>query len=621
MVEPPPGANLGTLRSGVGLVLPAGPSAILGVALVVFVLYVGADIFVPLALSILLSFTLAPPVVRLRRLGLPRIPAVILVTTFTASVLAGIGFLMTSQVIQLADNLPRYELNLREKIRSLRDTDMSGSVLDRTMATIKDIGQELQEATTPDRRQVARAMPGGEVEVAKPIPVEVQNEQSSPLQTILDFLGPVLGPVGTAGLVVVFTIFMLLQREDLRDRAIRLFGARDLTRTTQAMDEAARRVSRYLMMQLIINVCYGIPIGVGLWLIGVPNALLWGLLAAILRFIPYIGPVVAAVFPVILSIAVDPGWSMFFLTLGLIVSLELFSNNVLEPWLYGASTGLSPVAILMAALFWTSLWGPIGLLLATPLTVCLVVLGRHVPQLQFLDILLGDQPAMLPHMRVYQRLLAHDTREAAEIAEEFVDAEGLSTLGDEVIVPVLAQAELDRDRGALDRDMQIAIGTGIEEVAELLLEPDEDMGDQLERPVVLCIGQRSALDRAAAVAVGYLAENELPVEVVPVPLAASLVDLQRLRARKPAVVVTARVGRASSHHLERIVRRVRATLGAAVPVVSLHLGSDVTGAPPLPGAVTSMAEGLAAVRERLAPLVQRAHEQAGTEPAVALPSP
>ena len=242
--------------------------------------------------------------------------------------------------------------------------------------------------------------------------------------------GPLVAPIATAGLVVVFVIFMLLQREDLRDRIIRLVGASDVARATEAMDDAAKRISRYLLMQLVINVLYGIPVGIGLYFIGVPNPILWGLLATVLRFIPYLGPVIAALFPIALSFAVAPGWTLPLLTIALFVTLELFSNNVLEPWLYGSSTGLSPVAVLVAAVFWTTLWGPVGLLLSTPLTVCLVVLGRHVPQLGFFDVLLGDEPALPPELKFYQRLLARDPEEATELAEEYLEDEPLEKLYD-----------------------------------------------------------------------------------------------------------------------------------------------------------------------------------------------
>src|SRR5919202_347338 len=277
----------------------------------------------------------------------------------------------------------------------------------------------------------------------KPIPVEIRQPDPAPLQVIQNIIGPLLEPLATTGIVVVFVIFMLLQREDLRDRLIRLAGADDLQRTTQALDDAAHRVSRYLVAQTIVNVTYGVPIALGLWFIGVPNPVLWGILAMVLRFIPYIGPWIAAMFPLALSVAVDPGWSMLLWTVGLFLAVELISNNLVEPWLYGSSTGLSAVAIVVAASFWTWLWGPVGLLLSTPLTSCLVVLGRHVEQLQFLDVMLGDRPALSPDENFYQRILAGDAEEVLGHAELILQQCSLSSYSDEVVLKALEIAARD----------------------------------------------------------------------------------------------------------------------------------------------------------------------------------
>ena len=385
------------------------PTALLvGMVIVVGALYLGSEILIPLALALLLSFMLAPIVTRLRRLGLGRIPSVLIVVVLVFTALLGVGSIVGTQIVDLATNLPRYEWNLRSKIRDLSIAIPSGGVVEQTSEMLRDLSQELEEATTPEKEAESEA----EVPPPEPIPVQVQRPAPTPMQTLREIGGPLVAPIATAGLVVVFVIFMLLQREDLRDRIIRLVGASDVARTTEAMNDAAKRISRYLLMQLVINLLYGIPVGVGLYFIGVPNPILWGLLATILRFIPYVGPVIAALFPIALSFAVAPGWSIPLMTIALFVVLELFSNNVLEPWLYGSSTGLSPVAVLVAAVFWTTLWGPAGLLLSTPLTVCLVVLGRHVPQLAFFDVLLGDEPALAPEVKFYQRLLAHDPEEA-----------------------------------------------------------------------------------------------------------------------------------------------------------------------------------------------------------------
>ena len=542
-----------------------------GLVVVIGALYLGQDILIPLALALLLSFMLAPIVIRLRRWGLGRIPSVLAVVVLLLVGLLGLGSIVASQVVHLADNLPRYEWNLRAKIRDLRIAVPSGGVVERTSDMLRDLGEELQEATQPKDE----GKPGAAKEPAKPVPVQVQRPAPPPLQTLRELGGPLIGPIATAGLVLVFVIFMLLQREDLRDRLIRLVGASDVARTTEAMNDAARRISRYLLMQLVINVLYGIPVGVGLYFIGVPNPVLWGLLATILRFIPYVGPVIAALVPIALSFAVAPGWTVPLMTIALFVTLELFSNNVLEPWLYGASTGLSPVAVLVAAVFWTTLWGPVGLLLSTPLTVCLVVLGRHVPQLGFFDVLLGDEPALAPELKFYQRLLARDPDEATELAEEYLEDEPLDSLYQAVIMPALALAEQDRLRGSLDRETVQGIGEDTIGIVDYLREEEEGEGapdDEAAReaplrgapgdPVpVLCIGARNGLDEAAAAMLGHLLERAgVRVATVPRQDVAGR-NLARLPRHGVALICLSYVNPGATQHAQRLSRRLRHHFG------------------------------------------------------------
>src|SRR5688500_16195348 len=334
-------------------------------------------------------------------------------------------------------------------------------------------------------------------------------------------------------MVIVFVVFILLQREDLRHRLIRLVSGGEINLTTQALDDAATRISRYLLMQLIVNVTYGIPIGIGLWLIGVPNAVLWGLLATLLRFIPYIGPWIAATIPLLLSLAAFPDSTHFFMAVALYVTVELISNNVVEPWLYGASTGLSATAVVISAVFWTWLWGPLGLLMSTPLTVCLVVMGKYVPQLQFLDILLGDEPVLAPHEKIYQRLLAMDQEEASDLVEEYLKEKELVELYDEILIPALGLAEHDRHRGLLDDARQNYIRQGmkelVKEVAERnevpraeVTEPQETQPKQHPRngngdadraplepkqPVVLCLPARDEADEIVAMMLSQVLEQ------------------------------------------------------------------------------------------------------------------
>ena len=388
--DPPP--SRAVLRSGI---LPqpreTGTHSLAVLVVVVGALYFGRDVFVPLALAGLLSFALAPLIAALRRRGIPRTPAVIGVVVLAFLGIFVFGFVVAGQVSQLGSSLPSYEANIREKIRSLQSNAPGGGLFERAAEVLRDLRQDIDEAAEPPAARTRRRARAGGRE-PEPIPVQITQPDPAPLELLQTIIGPLIEPLATTGIVIVFVVFMLLQREDLRDRFIRLVGASDLHRTTQALSDAGERVGRYLLMQLLVNVAYGIPIGIGLWLIGVPNPLLWGMLSIVLRFVPYIGPVIAAAFPLALSIAVDPGWSMLFWTAALFIVLELISGNIVEPWLYGASTGLSSIAILAAAIFWTWLWGPIGLLLSTPLTVCLVVLGRHVPQFAFLNVLLGSEP-------------------------------------------------------------------------------------------------------------------------------------------------------------------------------------------------------------------------------------
>jgi hypothetical protein len=374
-------------------------------------------------------------------------------------------------------------------------------------------------------------------------------------------------------------IFMLLQREDLRDRILRLVGASDVARATEAMDDAAKRISRYLLMQLIINVLYGIPVGVGLYFIGVPNPILWGLFATVLRFIPYLGPVIAALFPIVLSFAVDPGWTLPLLTIALFVTLEMFSNNVLEPWLYGSSTGLSPVAVIIAVVFWTTLWGPVGLLLSTPLTVCLVVLGRHVPQLGFFDVLLGDEPVLAPEVKFYQRLLARDPDEATELAEEYLEDESLDKLYDSIILPALGLAEQDRLRGSLDREtVQEIAGDTIGVIDDLAEqqdpEPDEVANDDAETAAappeqiaILCIGARNGLDEAAAAMLAQLLTRRgFGAKMVPREAIAGR-QLARLERSGIALICLSYVNPGATQHPHRIVRRLRQHFGPEVRIM------------------------------------------------------
>lgn len=427
------------------------------VAFLIAILFLAKEFLVPMALGALLSFLLAIPAARLERLGLGRVWAAATVATLAFAVIGGVGYVIVSQMVDLAGKLPLYEENLRAKIESLRPA--AGGTLTRIRQTVTDLGAEFQDEegeTTASKSAPASAAPPARppnlrsgTPPVEPVPVKVVETKRSGLDVLQAWAGPLLAKLGTFGIVVIFVLFMLIQREDLRDRLVRLAGQRRITVTTQALDEAADRVSRYLLMQLTINVTYGIPVAIGLSIIGVPNALLWGLLATLLRFIPYIGPWIAALMPIGLALAVFDSWGPVVAVVALFLVLELVSNNVMEPLLYGHSTGLTPFAVLVSAVFWTWLWGGVGLFMATPLTVCLVVLGRYVPQLHFLEVMFGDEPVLTPAERLYQRLLAMDMEDAAELAEDERKERTLLQVYDDLLLPTLSMAERDRHSGWL----------------------------------------------------------------------------------------------------------------------------------------------------------------------------
>src|SRR6195256_1143863 len=356
-------------------------------AIIILFLYVAGSIVQPLAIAALLSFILAPVMRRLRTWGAPKVVAAILCLGLTLSAIGVLGTTLGLQGRQLAEDLPTYENNLREKIKLLGNMPFLSGVLDRASGTLRDLQDELSR--TEGRPPTGQT--GGGV---KPLPVEVHQPEPRGLEAISNIVRPLLSPLGTTALVILFLLFILLQREDIRDRFLRLAGTADLQRSTAALDDAAARLSRFFLMQTILNAGFGLFIGVGLWLIGVPNAVLWGILAGLMRFVPFVGSIIAAFFPIALAAAVDPGWSMALATAALFLVAEPVAGQVIEPVLYGQHTGLSPVAIVVSTLFWALLWGPIGLLLATPLTVCLVVLGRHIEALEFIEVLLGDEPAL-----------------------------------------------------------------------------------------------------------------------------------------------------------------------------------------------------------------------------------
>jgi predicted PurR-regulated permease PerM len=538
------------------------------VCVVVAALYFAQEVLIPLALAVLLCFLLAPLVTRLERYRLGRVASDVFVVCGAAAVLVALGWVVTAQLLNLADRMPQYEGEIIAKVQRVKGRfGGGGGVTEKLGHVAKEIEQattrpasqpSTQESATqpaeasaapaatpqgpgqsdgasrppkdPVRQIVENPVGAAAREVTKAPPEEAPPAGTtktnplwvvalpapvSPVKTLGSYVGYVASPLGTAGLVLVFVVFILLQREDLRDRMIRLVGHRDLNVTTAALDDAAGRISRYLLAQAIVNGTYGLAVAIGLWLIGhfvggesFPSFVIWGLLCAVLRFIPYIGPWIAAAFPITLSLAVYHGFGVFIWTTGLFVFIELLSNNLMEPYLYGASTGMSTVAVLVSAVFWTWLWGAVGLLMATPLTVVLVVIGKYVPQMRFLDILLGDEPVLEPPERVYQRLLAMDQEEATELARDYLTEMDLERVYDEVLNPALSLAEQDRHRGRLDEQRQLFIRSAMRDMIE-------ELGDEWrlrqDRTDAEAMKEAAAATVAAAKGTGVVDTGSAPV--------------------------------------------------------------------------------------------------------------
>ncbi|HEX6443070.1 MAG TPA: AI-2E family transporter [Stellaceae bacterium] len=521
-------------------------------AILITGLYFGRPVLEPLALAVLLGLMLAPAVRWLQRNRVGRIPAVFASVVLTVIAVFGLAAAVGDEVIGLARDLPKYENNIASKIRSLNGVPGAG-IVGRATQVLQDLGKELAPL------EGSGSFSGGTGEARQPVPVEIRSSAPALFQVLENVVGPLLLPLGFAGLVLMFAILILLKREDLRDRLLRLAGARDLHRTTAAMNEAAERLSNYLLMQLAVGVCFGVPVGVGLAVIGVPGAPLWGVLGVVLRFIPYLGGPMTAVVPAVLAIAVDPGWSMLLWTVLLFAAVEAVLANVVEPWIYGRTTGLSATAVIVASVFWTWLWGPVGLLLATPLTVCLVVLGRYVPQLQFLDILLGNQPVLSSQETLYQRLLAQDPEEATEQAEEFARDKSIDGFFDEVAIPALMLAQADSDRGALVAERRAIIAAGFAAVLDNLAEDgliEAEDGDPAEPPIA-CLAGRNELDLAAAWLLQHILRRRGHRVVVFSPDAVSTFNIERLPVQGAAVVCLSLISTTATARARYLVRRIR----------------------------------------------------------------
>ncbi len=570
---------------------------------VVVALYFAAEVLIPITLAILLSFVLSPLMELLRRVWVPRVLAALLAVLVAIGIIIALGGIIGTQIAGLAGQVPQYQYTIEEKVNSLQHL-----IADQLASRISFITNHLQNmgGLAPAKQPPAQEQTAQNTQPEKPVPVVItQSTTSSALELGERILSPILHPLATLGIILVVAIFSLLQKEDLRDRLIRLFGANDLHRATLAMDDAGRRLSRYFLTQLCVNCSFGVIVGAGLFLIGVPSPVLWGILGALLRFVPYIGSYIAAALPVLLAAAVGSGWGLAIWTAVLYIVTELIIGQAVEPTVYGHSTGLSPFSVVVAAIFWTWIWGPIGLILSTPLTLCLVVLGHHVERLQFLEVMLGDRPALTPVENFYQRLLAGDPSEAEEHAERLLTQHSLTTYYDTVALAGLRLAAVDARRGALSAGrlerMRDAITELVQDLSDHVDEepahPDTEQGghhplqrmlghrpEAIEHGVgpewregtpVLCISGRGALDEAAAAMLQQLlGKHGIQARLIPYRLV-SQVAINALDTAGVAVACIACVEIAGSPvHLRTLIRRLRGRMPDARILAGLWSPED-----------------------------------------------
>ena len=549
------------------------------IAVIVAALYVAKGVLVPITLAVLLSFLLSPVCDWLERHWLGRVPAVMVTALVGFTVFGGATWMAVVQVSDLAPKMPEYETNLKVKLQSANA--YVGATLGRVTRTAQGMSENLSPAELTQAPQGTKEWPYA---------VRIISSPASPLQVFGSVFGTVLQVLGSVGVVIILVVFFLVRRDDLRDRFILLVGQGEVSLTTQVLEDAGTRVSRYLAAAFLVNSIYGTAVGVGLYLIGVPNPTLWGILATTLRFIPYLGPWLAAAMPIGLSMAISGDWMAPGLTIGLFVVLELVTNNALEPWLYGKNTGVSAVAVLLAAVFWTWLWGVVGLLLATPLTVCLLVVGKHVPQLSFLNTLLGDKPVFEPTKRVYQRLLAGDDEEAAELLEKYFEHAPLVEVYDTVLIPALGSAETHWRRGEIEETRHTFIlqtlKSMIQERGERKLQPQQQAGNEdvedaqtgsgtadraaLPGVRVLCLPAHGEADELAAMMLAQIVDiRGCVVETVPAAAMGAASELVEYvgQSRADVVCISAVPPAAVTH-----ARRLRMRLRRRFPELNLVVG-------------------------------------------------
>ena len=559
--------------------------AVVVAVVAIVTLYFARIVLIPFALALLFTFILTPVVKLLERIHFGRIPSAILVVLLSLGACGVVGWTVAKQFSQVVNQLPDYKANIRTKLTSLHWK--SPHALDNASQTMTEISKDLATAPTGQRSgdaTLTRPTMMRPTPEAKPIPVEVVKSPALPLESMQN----VLELLASALIVLVFTIFMLIRREDLRNRLISLAGDGNLRLVTQTLDDASARVSRYLLLQFVVNTCYGIFIGTCLHFIGLPGALLWGVIVGTLRFLPYIGPPLGGIMPLLLSLAVFGGWTRPLIVLGLFVFTELIVSNLVEPFLYGIHTGISSLAILVAAIFWTAIWGPIGLVLSTPLTVCVLVVGRHVPRLRFLQILLGDEPALTPESRFYQRLLAMDHEEARQVLENDLEGKTLEELYDSVLIPALSLAEQDRHQNLLEDANQKFICQSTRELIDEFWEPrSEERAVGVDRGglsiaaaarggpshKVLCLPARDEADEIVAIMLAQVLETA-GHQALCIPLGTAAEMLAQVKDERPDVVCISALPPFAIPHARALYAKLRAQDSKLRIVVGLWNSTD-----------------------------------------------
>ena len=584
-------------RDPLGRLQPLLQVVILAFAL--FCLGIAQEVFIPIALAMLLTFVLSPVVERLERWRLPRVAAVVTTVVLVFSLLGGLGWLLASQVTTLADDLPQYRSNITRKIRQVRRVGRPES-LEKAQSTVKEVIGELQK----DEAAAAKKPPPQSVLVEKPAPVGLAGLRAT--------LGPLADVLARAGLVVVLVIFMLIERQRLLERLIRLAGTGRVTLTTKILTDAADRIGRYLQMQSLINTAFGIAVGVGLSLLGVPYALLFGVLAGVARFVPYVGIWGAAGSTALVSLAVFDGWREPLMVLALFALTELTVYLVVEPLLYSHSAGVSPLALLITLAFWTWLWGPVGLIVGTPLTVCLVALGRHVPEMQFVAVLFADEPVVTIDVAVYQRLLKGDEAGAQNVLQDYVKEHPVAAVYDDVLLPALARVRRDSSRGALTAKEALSMAAAITRIVDELDRStlraahtrDESAPAERREPALdaLACAARDEVDAAALrILASRMAHDGVRLEVAKADLLAAEV-VERVAATDPGVVVVASLAEDDFPHARYMIKRLRARF-PEMPLVaacwSPRADVDEACAPLVDSGATDVATSLNDTRDRI----------------------